>query len=290
MIRAGPKSPGFDQAQVLPEFTRQATSYILQTASAAKPFFLYLAMNSSHTPVEPLPQFVGRSGAGIYGDFVTQTDHSVGEIMSALTKSGVITNTLVIFTSDNGSSPAGFPLEDERQFGHATSHIYRGRKSDAWEGGHRVPFLASWPSRIGPMSNCAQTISLTDLMATIADIRGYTLPAGAGEDSTSIVPALLGQKPGLPADRILIQHSIEGVFAIRQGPWKYIECRGSGGWGMSEKQASAQGLPVVQLYNLSDDPGEKRNLQASHPEVRDRLKKLLDSARSGDGTAAGFRH
>ena len=246
---------------MLPRLGQRAVSYIADHAAAAKagqPFFLYLPLTSPHTPILPTPEWQGKSGLGIYGDFVMQTDAVVAEVLAALEKHGLADNTLVVFTSDNGCSPAAGTAELERQ-GHFASGQFRGSKSDIWDGGHRVPFSVRWPGRIKAGSQCAQLICHTDLIATCAEILGAKLPDNAGEDSVSILPALLGKDP-TPLRATVVHHSINGRFAIRQGPWKLELCPGSGGWGKpGDADASAmlsQGVNYLlscRLENSAND-------------------------------------
>ncbi len=263
--------------QMLPRLEQQAVKYIADHADAAKsgrPFFLYVPLTSPHTPILPTPEWQGKSGLGAYGDFVMQTDAVVGRILAALDKSGVAGNTLVIFTADNGCSPQADTAGLEQQ-GHFASADLRGYKADIWDGGHRVPFFARWPGRIQPGAQSDQLICLTDLLATCAELLGSPLPATAGEDSVSILPALLGTARA-PLHEAVVHHSIAGVFSIRQGPWKLALGPGSGGWGKpSDVEARKNGLPEVQLYNLATDPGETRNVQAENPAVVARLNALL---------------
>ena len=168
--------------------------------------------------------------------------------------------------------------------GHAANGAFRGQKSDAWEGGHHIPFLARWPGVTPAGSRCDQTICLTDLLATVAELTATPLPKAAGEDSVSILPLLCG-KTDKPTREATIHHSIDGHFAIRQGAWKLILAKGSGGWSQTEKQAEA--LPEVQLYDMKADPREEKNVQKDHPEVVARMKGLLDKyLADGRSTAA----
>jgi arylsulfatase A len=143
------------------------------------PFFLYFALTSPHTPIVPNKQFLGTSRAGVYGDFVCEVDWVVGRIMEALDRKGITENTLVIFTSDNGpecsEAAAGGTYNHAHEFGHYSMAHLRGVKRDTWEGGHRVPFVASWPQTIPAGSTCDQLISLGDLMATCAELQGVEL-------------------------------------------------------------------------------------------------------------------
>ena len=220
--RSGPAAASFEAVDVLPAFTTKAVEWISTQAKAGKPFFLYLPLNAPHTPIVPGKEWQGKSGISSYADFVMQTDWAVGEVMAALEKAAVDRNTLVIFTSDNGCSPAA-RIPDLQAKGHYPNGDLRGMKADVFDGGHRVPFIVRWPDRVKTGSRSDQTICLTDLMATCADILGTKLPDNAGEDSVSILPALLG-KDQAPLHDAVVHHSIRGSFAIRQGHWKLRLC------------------------------------------------------------------
>ncbi len=179
-LREGPAAADFEAVDVLPTFSRKACDTIAARAAEAKagrPFFLYLPLNSPHTPLVPSAAWRGKSGLGDYADFVMQTDAVVGDVLEALEKSGLADNTLVIVTSDNGCSPAAGTAKLEAQ-GHFASAQYRGYKADIWDGGHRVPFLVRWPGKVKPGSQSAQIICHTDLLATCADILGAKLQIG----------------------------------------------------------------------------------------------------------------
>ena len=226
-------------------------------------------------PIVPSKEWQGKSGLGDYADFVMETDWAVGEVLAALDKAGIADNTLVIFTSDNGCSPAANVKNLETQ-GHFASADRRGYKADIWDGGHRVPFLVRWPGRVKAGSQSAQLICHTDLMATCAEILGTKLPDTAGEDSVSLLPALLGTDTA-PIRGAVVHHSISGRFAVRQGHWKLEFCPGSGGWGKpDDADAQKRGLPDLQLYDLSTDIGETKNVQAEHPEIVQQMSQLLD--------------
>ncbi len=269
--RPGEAAEGFDFFDVLPNLTRQAVAYIeRRAASPDQPFFLYLPLPAPHWPWVPTEDFIGRSSAGKYGDFVTQVDASIGRIAEALKKAGLFENTLFVVTSDNGAEWDPSHIEE---FGHHANHaIQRGKKRDAWEGGHRVPFIASWPAAVGAGASSEQTVCLTDLMATAAAIAGYELPADAGQDSVSILPALLGQDSG-PLREATVHHSVDGTFAIRQGKWKYIDGQGP---GSQQWNGPAPGEPPAQLYDIEADRHEDSNLFAEQPDVAARLKALLE--------------
>lgn len=263
---------------MLPRLGQCAVSYVAEHAAdakAGKPFFLYLALTSPHAPIVPTPEWQGKSGLGIYGDFVMQTDAVVGAVLAALDEHGLTDNTLVAFASDNGCSPAAGIGALEKQ-GHFPSAQFRGYKADIWDGGHRVPFLVRWPGKVKPASLSPQLVCHTDLMATCAEILGVKLPDTAAEDSVSILPALLGTDMA-PLHEAIVHHSINGMFAIRQAQWKLEFCPGSGGWGTpGDPEAAKQGLPPIQLYDVSSDVAEAKNVQAQNPEVVARLTKLLD--------------
>ena len=268
--RPGEAAEGFDFFDVLPNLTRHAVDYIEGRAgNSDQPFFLYFPLPAPHWPWVPTEEFVGRSGAGKYGDFVMQVDAQIGMLVDALARTGQFENTLFIVTSDNGAEWDPRHIEE---FGHYANHSgQRGKKRDAWEGGHRMPFIASWPARVAPGSTSDQTICLTDLMATSAEIVGFELPAGAGEDSVSILPALLGEDSG-PLREATVHHSVDGTFAIRQGKWKYIDGQGP---GSNQWDGPKDGDPPAQLYDIEADRHEDRNLFEDHPEVVESLKAIL---------------
>jgi arylsulfatase A len=275
-LRKGPAVADFEAIDVLPTLARRAVEYLDARGKAedARPFFLYFPLTAPHTPIVPGAESRGRSGINAYADFVMQVDATVGRVVEALTRNGLEDSTLVILTSDNGCAPAADFAELSRQ-GHHPSGPFRGHKADIFEGGHRIPFLARWPGKIPAGSSCADTICLTDLMATCAAILGVPLPADAGEDSVNILPDLLATAPG-PLREATVHHSIDGSFAIRQGRWKLALCPDSGGWSPPRPgRPEARGLPPVQLYDLAQDVGERRNVQAEYPEVVAQLTRLL---------------
>ncbi|MCH5373854.1 MAG: sulfatase-like hydrolase/transferase, partial [Planctomycetes bacterium] len=220
-------------------------------------------------------EWKGRSGLNLYADFVMETDACVGKVLDALAEHGVSDNTLVFLTSDNGCSPqADFPALLEK--GHDPSYILRGHKADIWDGGHRVPFIVRWPGKIAAGSLSSELVSLVDLMATCADILDADLPQDAAEDSVSLLPVLLG-KGDTPVREALVHHSINGKFSIRRGVWKLELCPGSGGWSAPrDPQAVKQGLPSIQLYDMTKDIGEEHNVQKEHPQVVRELTDLLE--------------
>ena len=281
--RRGPAAPDFEAGEVLPALTSRAVEFV-RKQTAARPFFLYVPLNAPHTPIVPSKAWQGRSGINPYADFVMETDDSVGRLMDAVEAAGLRDQTLFILASDNGCSPqADLPVL--RAAGHEVSAGLRGAKADLFEGGHRVPLLVRWPGRVLPGSTAPATVCLTDLLATCAELVGQPLPPGAGEDSVSLLP-LLEQRPGAPARPLVVHHSINGSFSIREGRWKLLLAPDSGGWSApTPGSPAALALPAVQLFDLSSDPAEQRNVQALHPEVVTRLTARLEQyARDGRST------
>lgn len=276
-LRKGAATEDFEAVNVLPIVVEEAVAFIDARAGEADkaPFFLYLPLNAPHTPIVPADAFEGQSGINPYADYVMQVDAAVGRVLRAIEDRGLTGSTLVIFTSDNGCSPAA-DFRTLAEHGHHPSGPYRGAKADIYEGGHRIPFLVRWPDRVKPGTRCEDTVCLTDLMATCAEILGVSLPDDAGEDSVSLLPDLLGTASG-PVREATVHHSINGSFAIRQGNWKLCLCPGSGGWSVPRPgREQIKDLPPVQLFDLSRDPGERENLTEEHPEVVTRLRALLE--------------
>ena len=282
----GPMLPDWKLVDVLPELEKRAVEYIAKAANRDKPFFLYLPLTSPHYPVVPGAAFKGKSKVGEYGDFVMQTDHVVGAVLDALKKGGIAEKTLVILTSDNGPEVTGEVnpgvYDRLKMFGHASMGILRGVKRDAWEGGHRVPFIARWPGKIAAGTTCDETICHVDLMATLAALLGVNLPADAGVDSVNIAPALLGQKRNAPLREATVHHSAQGKFAIRKGDWVLILAstgddngkRGEPDWFRKERGYKPH-TQAGQLFNLANDPAQKDNRYAAEPDMVNELTALM---------------
>jgi arylsulfatase A-like enzyme len=284
-LRSGPAGPKFEAVDVLPSVIDQTIAFIesQRKADPAKPFFAYVPLNAPHTPIVPTKEFQGSSGISPYADFVKQVDHDVGRLLASLDKQGLTENTMVIFTSDNGCSTAA-NIPELQKAGHEPSYVYRGNKADLYEGGHRVPFLVRWPAQVKPAVSAA-LIGQFDFLATFAEITGAKVPAGMGEDSVSFLPVLLGAKESVRQG--IVSQSINGSFAIREGNWKLLLSAGSAGWSSPKPGPEEAGLPSVQLYDLSKDPGERKNLQAELPErvasMKAELEKLIARGRSTPG-------
>jgi len=287
--RAGDIAPGFDFLQVTPTLFDRAGGYLEQRAAAGddRPFFLYLPLPSPHTPWMPLPEFEGVSGAGVYGDFVSQVDAGVGRLLDALDSLDLASNTLVLFTSDNG---AHWIEADIEQTGHRANGSLRGQKADIHEGGYRVPFLARWPGRLpaGPVRG--ELAGLVDVFRTLTSILEAEVPDGAAEDSVDLGAVLRGEDTPPPRNS-LIHHSSRGMFAIRShdldGPeaprkWKLIEGLGSGGFTQPRQLAPEPGGADGQLYDLVADPAETNDIYVDRPDIVERLTAELEAIRGAD--------
>ncbi len=267
--RAGGIAPNLKLKEVTPRFTDEAIK-VISEHSGEKPLFLYLAYPSPHTPWLPSEEFSGVSDAGMYGDFATMVDAEIGKVLAALDDAGVTEDTIVIFTSDNG--PVWYD-EDVERFDHDSVGGLRGMKADAWEGGHRMPFIVRWPGKVEPESTSEKTISFTDTMATLADIVGEELPETSGPDSYSFLPALKGDPP--VSRPPVVMKSGGNYMTIRDGNWKLIDGLGSGGFSEPKKVKSEPGGPEGQLYDLAADPGESANLYSERPDIVKRLRKEM---------------
>src|SRR5262245_10251301 len=281
--RAGAIAPGFKHEAVLPMLTEKAIAFI-EKQSSDKAFFLYLPLSAPHTPWVPTAEFRGKSGADYYGDFVVQVDDTVGRVLKALDESGVANNTLIFFTSDNG---AHWLPEDIAKWGHHANGNLRGQKADIWEGGHRVPFIVKWPGNIKAGSRSDQLVCLTDLMATIAAMTGIPLLPDSGEDSLDFSTVLLGRKSGAALRSVIVHHSADGTFAIRQGHWKLALALGSRGFSLPKEETPKPGEAEGQLYNLRDDPQEQHNLWLRESKTVTRLKALLEKIQADGRSRPG---
>lgn len=295
----GAMAPGWKYEDLLPSVTEKALEYIEGNATnnPDQPFFLFFSVPAPHTPIAPADEFIGKSLAGRYGDFVFQLDYSIGKILQTLEKLNIAENTLVIFTSDNGAVPFdGTDYIGEFgslfEYGHYPNGILRGVKSDIWEGGHREPFFARWPGHIPPGKVTGELLSLSDLMATFAALTGFELPDSTAEDSYNMLEAILG-KNEKPVRESLITQSGNGILSIQKGDWKLITSSGSGGsWSepRGEPADFEQGEDSnrwinIQLYNLAEDIQEKVNLAEKYPEkVEEIINILAMDIRNGRST------
>lgn len=270
--RKGQAHKDFEAVDVVPEIGRKTVEYI-KKQNAQTPFFAYVPLTSPHTPILPSKEWQGKSIIGKYGDFVMQTDDIIGQIVAAVDEMGLGENTLIIVTSDNGCSKSAGIAQMAKQ-GHDVSYIYRGSKADLWDGGHRVPFIVRWSSKIKAGTTNNDLICLTDFFATLSDITNKPLPDDNAEDSYSFLPALMG-KPIVNKRQGIINHSINGHFAYRTNKWKLLLSKGSGGWS-SPTEKEAVDVPVAQLYDMEKDPSEKVNLYNTNPKMAKTLLKQLE--------------
>ncbi len=290
--RAGGIAPGLQLKDVLPRFTDEAVTVIQQHAQQqpGQPLMLYLAYPAPHTPWLPAEEFAGRSGAGMYGDFLMMVDVQIGRVLDALQRTKMADNTLLVFTSDNG--PVWY-ADDTQRLGHDSTGGLRGMKADAWEAGHRMPLVVRWPGRVAAASRSDQLVCFTDLLATLAEILDVPLPPEAGADSFSFLPALTGQQPfatPLRSHFVMRAGSVASMMTIRSGPWKLITGLGSGGFTKPNRLAPGPDDPSGQLYNLADDLGELTNLYLQQPQrVAQLTAQLQDIVSSGRSYPAAAR-
>lgn len=264
--------PGLKPIEVLPTLAKKATAYIDERSKAKAPFFLYLPLNSPHTPIVPAEEFQGKSGLDPYGDFVVQTDWALGQVMEALDRNKIADNTLLIFSSDNGSPHAN------GKGGHESNFVFRGKKTMIYEGGHRVPFVARWPGKVDAGTTCPHTICLGDFLATCAEITQQKLPDESGLDSVSYLPHLLGKSKGTLREAT-VHHDGTKTFAIRKDQWVLIFASS----GKNAKKATDD----VELYDLTNDIRQSKNVSSQNPEIVAELTRLMqryvDDGRSTPG-------
>lgn len=272
VVTGWPKAKGYQPVDAMPAVTQKALDYIDWNAleRPGQPFFLYFATPAIHDPIVPSPEFIGKSNAGAYGDFVMQTDAAVGKVVAKIEEYGLREDTLIIFTSDNGShgrAGTGFPLGSVyERYGHKMNGNWRGIKGTLWEGGHRVPFIASWPGQIEPNSVANELIVLEDLMATLAAILQVELPPNSAEDSYNFLPYLDGTHNGPPIREYAVLNTFNGDPILRKGKWVLAFHLGSGGQSTENFQPKPGG-PKGQLYDLEADPGQTTNLWLKRPEI-----------------------
>ena len=275
--------------EMLPRLTKAAVDYIASRKDQTEPFFLYVPWSSPHSPVVPSKQWQGKSGLNAHADFVMQTDDSFRQVVQALRDNEMLDHTLILCSSDNGTSAPTSKKSELEAMGHFPSADLRGSKADIWDGGHRVRFLVSWPNVVAPGSRTDGIVCLTDVTRTVAEILDVDLPENAAEDSISFLPLLKGEPTHSRHD--VIHHSIDGYFAIRKDNWKLSLCPDSGGWtGTKPSKKSwaayqSKGLPLVQLIDMTADIGEQTNLALSNPAKVDELRQMLaDQVQRGRST------
>jgi arylsulfatase A len=288
--RAGETDVDFVHEKVCDQLTERAVKYISAKAAAKEAFFLYMPLPSPHKPTHPAKRFIGKSGIGLYGDYVMQTDWVVGEVMKAVKEAGIDQNTMIVYTSDNGSymnlidseycpkskGDVGHKTDETIQGYLSTTHRpngpYRGTKADIYESGHRVPFFVRWPSAFKAGQKTNELISLVDIYATCADIIGQKTPADA-EDSFSFKKLLEGNAASFSRPPV-ITHAIGGTFAIHSKNWKLIAGSGSGGRTLPKSKPFDK---PYQLFDLSKDIVEENNLIENNPEKAKEMEKALQA-------------
>ncbi len=285
--RPGMVADNFKHDEVDLVFLDKSKAFLQQhvKSNPDKPFFLYHAMQAVHLPSLAAKQFQGSTDSGPHGDFIYEMDYIVGELLKTLEDLRVDDNTLVIFASDNGPEVPTV-LNMRKTHDHDGARPWRGVKRDQWEGGHRTPFIVRWPGKVEGNTTSDQLLSLTDVMATVADIVDAKLPADAAEDSYSMLSVLTGEQSEEPVREYMLQQTISLDLSIRNGNWKYLDHKGSGGnnydrtgpWGMSPyKLEDTDPDAPGQLYDLENDPGETTNLYSQYPDKVSSLKVKLDA-------------
>lgn len=273
--------------QVMNVLTDKTVAW-LEQQEAGQPFFLYYTPVAVHSPVTPAKERQGTSKAGAFGDWVHELDASMGRVLDVLDRKGLAANTLVLFTSDNGGvnkPKASSPQADAIAAGLAPTGPWRGGKHDVWEGGFRVPYIVRWPGHVPAGSVCDATVNVVDTLASVAAIVGEPLPAAeaGAEDSYNVLPAWLGETSERPLRPSMIVHSADGVFAYRQGPWKFVEGVPAKGVKPAALKARAD-QHRRQLYNLASDPKETTNVLDEQSEVAAKLAAQLEAAKASGHT------
>jgi len=276
MWRPGEKAPSFVFDEVLDNITKKSVSFIDDQKQVDAPFFLYFSLTAPHKPWLPVGKAVGKSKAGLYGDFVTMVDDAIGTVVTALEKSGQLENTLIIVTSDNG---ANWTEADQKLYPHRANLIYKGRKADIYEGGHRVPYIAKWPGVIPAGLSSNQLMCTTDLFGTLSGIINQPNVKKGAEDSFNLWPAYTSNVK-TPIREAVVHHSFLGMFSIRKGKWKYTPQLGSGGFTKPRFIESELNETPGTLYDMINDPEEKNNLYNEHPEIVEALAQLLETYKS----------
>ncbi len=287
----GWKSPGYRFVDADLLFYDKTLEFITEhrKTSPDKPFFVVFSTQISHAPVLPAPEFRGKTKAGARGDFIHELDTLTGRILDAVKSLGIDDNTLIIFNSDNGPETLHTVWMRE-DHDHDAAGGYRGMKRDGWEGGHRVPFIARWPSRIPAGQVSAQLTNTTDIFATVASVIGHELADDVAVDSYDMLPVMLGTKKDRePVRPHMLTQSFRSEFQIRQGSWKYLDHMGSGGNNYAKAALEKYALPETapratgQLFNLAEDPGETKNLFFAEPVKRKEMQALLARLTNKDG-------
>lgn len=270
--RNGEMSKSFKFEECLPTIVKEGVSFIEREGKKDKPFMLYMPLTGPHTPWLPTEKYKGSSELGTYGDFIATIDDAVAQVCDKLKQLGLDDNTIVIFSSDNGSPWAE---EDIQQYNHQANYTRRGQKGDAYDGGHHIPLVVKWPDHIKRPDVCDQTVGLVDILATLADVTGQPLPKGQAEDSFSFKSILDGDMKTPTRDQIMYYSGL-GKLAIKKGDWKYIDCLGSAGFTIPARVDPVKNGPVGQLYNMRTDSLESNNLYLRERGKVQELSSLLN--------------
>jgi arylsulfatase A len=278
--RPGPMLAGWDFYRVIPRITEKALEWLAQQQGSREPFFLYVPFNSPHAPIVPTPEFVGKSQAGGYGDFMMQTDADIGKLLKAIDDIGARDNTIVIFTADNGAER--YAYDRIRNHQHRSSGPLRGLKRDLWEGGHRMPFVVRWPGVVAAGAVSDAMTHQVDIMATLAAATGFKLPAGVAEDSYNLLPVWKDRAPS--PRRSMVHNTQPDNYAVRHDQWVLIAARTGAvsrvpPWFDEENGYTAHDEPG-ELFDLSKDLGQRNNLYAKHPAKVAELQALLTQIRA----------
>jgi arylsulfatase A len=272
--RPGPMATGWVFEDVMPTLTKKAVSWIEQQKGSDKPFLLYFPFTSPHAPIVPTKEFIGSSQAGGYGDFMVQTDWTVGQVLKALDDHGFSQNTIVIFSADNG--PEKYAYDRIKNFDHHSSAPLRGLKRDIWEGGHRVPLLIRWPGKMTAGQVSDGLISQVDIFATLAGIIGAAIPQGQAQDSYDQRELWTG---GSSKRTNIVHNTKANSYAIRSGEYVLINDKTGAltnvpPWFDQAMGYSSNRFPA-ELYHLKSDLSQKHNLYAELPEQVSALQTLL---------------
>lgn len=270
--RLGPVSPDFDHHEALKHLTTKAEEVIRKNANGEKPFFLYFALTAPHLPWIPHEEFKGKSNAGNYGDLAAEVDDVVGRVTRLVKSMGIEENTVIIFTSDNGSQ---FSSEEMARYQHQANGDWRGRKGDIYEGGNRVPFIVKWPGHSAPGTISNQLLSTTDLYHTLADLVEANVDDMESKDSYSFLPAIAEAHKTAALRARMVYHSAKGMFALRDGNWVMIEGKGSGGF--LEVPDTTKMIEPYQLFDLATDPTQATDVYTTHRAKTDSLVQTLHS-------------
>ncbi len=254
-----------DQTTITRRYTEEAVRFIRQHQK--DPFLVYLPHSMPHVPLFASDETSGKSKRGLYGDVIEEIDWSVGQILNTLRELKLDTNTLVVFTSDNG------PWLPFNEHG-GSAGLLRGGKGSTWEGGMREPTIAWWPETIKAASVSTNIAGTMDLFATFHSLAGAELPKDRTLDSFDLTPVLKGT--GASKREAYFYYRGYRLFAVRKGPWK-MHLQTQSGYG--QRTPEKHDTPL--LFNLEHDPSEKYNVAEKHADAIKELQKVADQHRSG---------